>query len=476
MRYLLRASLALAACAAAFPQPSSIAHNPEVVGAIQVLDSWLAAMVESREEPGLSIAIVYDQDIIWKKGYGFANAAKKLPAAPSTLYRIGSVSKLFTATSIMQLRDLGKLRLDDPVSQYLPWFRVQPSHPDDVPITIRQLLTHTSGMPRELPLPYWNDLKFPSREEMMRLMPSEHAVVPPETEFKYSNLALAIVGEVVAAVSGEPYPRYVQDHILTPLGMSATRIVPDPATPGLALGYRKRVPGKPREIEDFIDARALTPAANIASNVEDLAKLVSLQFRGGPSGGPQILKGSTLREMHRVQWLQPDWQSGQGLGFWIHRAGSQVRVGHDGAVPGYKSQVDFSVPDKFGVIVLINGYDAEPMFYTNQAFSIVGRAVAAATVQPKPKPVADPAWAKYVGTYSWKHVDAQILVVNGELTMISPDASNPWDSRVRLAPIGQDTFKMVGGSMDGELLKFDVNAAGQVTRLTAGSYYRIRQP
>ncbi len=223
----------------------------------------------------------------------------------STLFRIGSISKLFTATAIMQLRDTGKLRLDDPVSSQLSWFQVKSAAPDAPAITIRHLLTHTSGLARELPLPYWNDLRFPTRAEMIRLAPMQPAVLAPETKFKYSNLALAIAGEIVAAVSGEPYERYVAEHILQPLGMRSTRVTPDRLTPGLAMGYRKRVPGQPREVEDFIDAGGLTPAANIASSVEDLAKFASLQFRDRPAGGAQILRGSTGRQGRA-------WASGSG--------------------------------------------------------------------------------------------------------------------------------------------------------------------
>ncbi len=449
--------------------------GPGVAAAIQVLDAWIEALVASRDEPGLSIGIVHDQDLIWAKGYGFANRETRERTTPATLYRIASVSKLFTATAIMQLRDAGSLQLDDPVSKHLAWFRLNNVQPDAPVITIRHLLTHTSGMPRELPLPYWNDLKFPTREQMMTLLPTQDTIFPPEVEYKYSNLAMAIAGEVVAAVSGEAYPRYIEKHVLAPLGMRATRVEPPPSLHGLAVGYRKRVSGEPREVEDFIDARALTPAANLASNVEDLAKFVSLQFRDGPAGGAQVLKGSTLREMHRVQWLRPDWQSGQALGFWIRRVGQQVRVGHDGAAPGYKSQVETAPADKFGVIVLINGYDADPLFYVNQAFAIVGPAVAKAAEATRPAPVADPAWSKYVGVYTWKHVDVEIMVLDQELTMIVPDASNPWESRVRLTPVGLHTFRMIGGSNSGELLKFDVDQAGNATKLTAGSYYRIRK-
>jgi CubicO group peptidase (beta-lactamase class C family) len=454
----------------------SMAQRPGVAAAIQVLDAWLQAEAAARDEPGLSIGLVYDQDLVWAKGYGLADRERNQPASPSTLYRIASVSKLFTSTAIMQLRDAGKLQLDDPVAKHLSWFTPTTADPDAPVITIRHLLTHTSGLPRELPLFYWNDLQFPSREEMMRLVPQLATILPPETQFKYSNLALAITGEIVAAVSGEAYPQYIEHHILRPLGMQSTRVTPDAATAGIAVGYRKRVPGQPRETEDFIDCRGLTPAANLASSVEDLAKFVSLQFRDGRAAEGQILKGSTLREMHRVQWLRPDWQSGQGLGFSVRRVGSQVRVGHDGAAPGYKSLVEFSSADKLGVIVLINGYDADPQFYVNQAFAIVGPAVATAVEVPKSAPVADPAWSNYVGTYTWKHVDVQVMVLNGELTMIVPDAANPWESRVRLAPIGPNIFKMAGGSNSGERVTFEVDETGTATKLIAGSYYRLRKP
>jgi D-alanyl-D-alanine carboxypeptidase len=454
---------------------TTIAQKPAVAGAIQVLDKWIHAAVASRDEPSLSIGIVYDQDLIWAKSYGFANIEKRVPATPATLYRIASISKVFTATAIMQLRDAGKLQLDDPVSKYLPWFKVKEPQPDSPPITIWNLLTHTSGLARELPPPYWNDLKFPSREEMMRLLPQEPAILPPGSKYKYSNLALAIAGEVVAAVSGEPYEQYIQNHILKPLGMTSTLVVPDRAAPGIAVGYRWRVPGQPRAAEDFIDARALTPSAGLASSVNDLAKFVSLQFREGAAGGSQILKGSTLQEMQRVQWLRPDWQSGQGLGFGIRHVGQEVRVGKDGVAPGYKSLMEWVPTQKYGVIVLINGYDAETTYYVNQALALLGPAIAQVATRTKPAPVAPAEWSKYVGTYTWKNVDAEIMIVNGELVMISPESATPWESRARLVAVGPHTFRINGGGNDGELLTFDVDENGNATKFTAGNAYRMRK-
>jgi hypothetical protein len=140
-----------------------------------------------------------------------------------------------------------------------------------------------------------------------------------------------------------------------------------------------------------------------------------------------------------------------------------------------RSQVEMVAAEKLAVIVLINGYDADPLFYANQAFTIVGPVMASATKPPKPAPAPNTAWSSYIGAYMWKHVDVKIMVLDGELTMIVPDASNPWEARVRLTPVGPHTFKMTGGSMDGELLQFKVDQSGRARKLTAGSYYRIRK-
>ena len=144
---LRRLALAFAAtvvlaclCAAAQTPPAErppLARNPGVAAALTVLDSWIDATVAQREQPGLSIGVVFDQDLIWAKGYGFADLERRLPATPGTLYRIASISKLFTATAVLQLRDAGKLRLDDPLSQHLPWFSIHKNYEDGPPITVR---------------------------------------------------------------------------------------------------------------------------------------------------------------------------------------------------------------------------------------------------------------------------------------------------------------------------------------------------
>jgi D-alanyl-D-alanine carboxypeptidase len=472
-RFVVTVAAILAWTAPCPAQPAAdrhaLARQPEVAAALTVLDAWIEATVTQREQPGLSVGIVYDQDLIWAKGYGHAELERRIPATPTTIYRIASISKLFTATAIMQLRDAGKLRLDDPISQRLPWFSIKKTYEGGPPITVRHLITHTSGLPREVSGVNWSDLTFPSRDDMLRVLPGQETVFPPQTEWKYSNLGVSLAGEIVAEVSGEPWAQYVERHILRPLDMTATRALPARDMPGLAVGYVRRVPGRARDVEPFVEMGAESPAANVASNVEDLAKFVSLQFRDGPVGGPQILVGSTLREMHRVQWLRPDWQSGWGLGFSVRRVGDQVRVGHSGNLPGHRTQVEIAPAQKLGVIVLANANDGDPLRYVDQVFRLVSPAVARAVGGSATPRVADPAWQRYVGRYAWKFAERQVEILNGELTMIAPEDDNPWNSRVILKPVGPHTFRIVAPGFSfgpiGELLTFEIDADGKVARI-----------
>lgn len=463
--------------------PSSLQQHPDVADAIKVLDAWIEATVASRELTGLSIGIVHDQELVWAKGYGFADLERNIPATPSTVYRIASITKVFTATAILQLRDAGKLQLDDPVGKHLPWFKIQNPFPESPPITIRHLLTHTSGLPVESSGVNWNELKWPTRENMIRLLSEQEAVFPAGTQYKYSNLGYAILGELIAAVSGKPYAQYIEDHILTPLGMTSTYVFPEPNTPGLAVGYRRRKPGAAREAVAYLNRNAEIPAVaagNLATSVEDLAKFASLQFCDGACRSGEILTPWTLREMHRVQWMRTDWASGVGFGFEsVRRVGNQVRVGMEGALPGYEGTLEIAPADKLAVIVLTNASDGDSGRYIDQAFAIVTPAVSQASAPPKAIPAPDPAWEKYVGTYAWDqnyHEFARVLILNGELTLIFPEDEDPWASRVRLIPVGAHRFQMVRqGESHGEMVEFEFDLGGRVTRLKLTGEYWLRQ-
>lgn len=455
----------------------NLLSHPEVVSNIDLFASWVESQMAYSQQPGISVGIVYDQELVWSKGFGFANIAEKIPATPQTIYRIASITKLFTSTAILQLRDAGKLQLDDPVQRHLPWFSIKSKFEDAPPVMVWHLLTHTSGLPRESSFPYWTTAQFPSREQMIKALPSQPAIFPTETEWKYSNLALSIAGEIVAAVSGLPYTDYIEQNILTPLGMKNTFVKTiDEKHPLLAVGYGRRLPDNTRKISLFEDCAGISPAANIATNVEDLARFAMLQFRSGPAGGSQILRGSTLKEMHRIHWLDPNWVSGWGLGFHIERLKGKTFVGHGGSLMGYRTSLLTIPEDKIAVIVLTNADDGDPAKYSQKAFEWIAPAILKNASPRQEAKIPDPTWSKYLGRYRSLWGDEQILIYNGELIAIYPNLPDPLDDYMRLIPVGENTFRMQsknGYSGKGELAVFELDENGKVIRFKTGDNYTL---
>ncbi len=448
-----------------------VKENPDVQVAIDVFDAWIQHRVYKQEIPGVSVGLVYDQELIWSKGYGYANLEKKIPATPSTAYRIASLTKLFTATAILHLRDAGKLQLDDPVFKHLNWFHLNDRHGDSPVITIRHLLTHSSGLPRELEALYWDNMEFPDRDTFIKMFQESSTILARETKYKYSNVAYAILGFVVEAVSGKTYADYVTNCILKPLGMTSTAVLPSPNMQGLATGYKYRQPGRPRMVEPFTDKKAMVSAGNIASTVEDLAKFLSLQFREGPAKGMQILKGSTIKEMHRVHWLSYDWSVGRGLGWSVKRVNGQTRIRHTGYVPGHTSIISAAPVGKFGVVVLINAGDGGPVEIAKQAWTLVAPVIKRAVETKVEIPMVDPSWRKFVGIYEWFDGSVlQVMLLHNELALVDPDSDNPWEDRVRLKNIYNNTFKMLNQWQEGELIRFETNENGEITRIIMPGY------
>jgi CubicO group peptidase (beta-lactamase class C family) len=408
---------------------------------------------------------------VWSAGFGRACLDPARPATPDTLYRIASITKLFTSTAIVQLRDAGKLRLDDPIVEHLPWFAIEQAHADAPVATIRHLLTHTAGLPREAGSPYWTDGNFPTPEEVRARLPGQQTALPTETEWKYSNLGLTLAGEIVAAASGRPYADYVRAHVLEPLGMCRTFVATPPAGhPDLAVGYTRRLPAGTRQAAPFTDGRGITPAANMTTCVTDLARFAMLQFRDAPAGGAQVLRGSTLREMQRVHWLEPDWEAGWGLGFRVTRVKGKTYVGHGGALRGYRTILHLCPADRIGVVVLTNADDGNPPLFADKAFQWVAPEIVKAA--PAAPAAALPAgWERYAGRYRSAWADVQVLVVDGRLALLDPSLPDPMLSVTWLHPVSEHTFRAEtrnGFGSHGEPVVFEPGDDGRVRRLHVG--------
>jgi D-alanyl-D-alanine carboxypeptidase len=459
---------------AAVALASGLPDNPDVKGAERLFSAWLQGQIAYRGLPGIVVGVVSDQELVWAAGFGFADTAAKLPMTPQTKFRMASHSKLFTATAVMQLREQGKLRLDDPVSKYLPWFQPKPAEPGDPPITIEELLTHSSGLPREA-ADHWTTYNFPTQEELIKLIPARQAPFSPEVRWKYSNLAYTMAGMIVETVSGEKWAVYVQKNIFTPLGMTSSSV--DQNASGLAVGYGRRMPDGSRNIMPFVDARGMASATGITSNVEDMARFVSAQFRTGKMSSSQILSTGSLREMHRVRVLENNWTRGNAIGFAVSREKDKVYIGHGGGYPGYTTQTWIQLDSKVGVIVLTNTTDSNPSDIAMQLMNTVGDAVAkASTPAPKP-PQWDPSWTRFAGLYRSRNGDQQVIELNQRLVIIVPDGPN-LDNPIRLEPLGNGLFRYVapvGGGPVGETVRF-VEQNGQVTRMITGDSFADRVP
>ncbi len=337
-------------------------NQPEIKGAISAIDAYVEGIQIYENIPSISIGIVHDQDILWKKSYGYSNLESKKPANSDTLYSICSISKLFTAIGIMQLRDAGKLSLRDSVEEHLDWFDIQNVHKKGGSATIESLLTHSSGLPRESAFDYWDgpDFAFPSRNEIINRLELQKTLYPAETLFQYSNLALTLAGEIIQEISEQEYQQYINQKILKPIGLSNTKTYypKDLFGKQMAIGYSGiHRDGKRDPVEPFF-TKGITAAAGFTSSVNDLAKFASWQFKLLSDDNENVLKANTLREMHRVHWVNPDWSVTWGLGFNVRRSDDITVVGHSGGCPGYITQFILVPKQKIAVIALTNAGDA----------------------------------------------------------------------------------------------------------------------
>lgn len=440
--------------------------NDKAASGLRVFESWVDSQMAYSGQPGLSAAFVHDQEVVWSKGFGHSDTENNVEARPDTIYRVASISKLFTATAIMQMRDKGKLDLDDPIREYLPWFNLKNEKGH---IKVVNLITHTSGLPREAAGPYWTDNIFPSVEELKTSLTGQVHILPPWRKWKYSNLAVSLAGMIVEEVSGQEYTRYVKENILDPLEMRDSYMETLPEIhPKLAKGYGRRLPDGSRSISPFTECNGITPAANLATTVMDLAKFAMLQFREDEKTG--VLKGDTLREMHRIHWIDPKWNMGWGLGFSLVRLNDKTYHGHGGAVKGYRTNLRISLEDKTAVIVFTNADDGEPLKYVEKAFSWVGHLIPEdpETVEP-----IDETWHEYTGKYRNEWRDMEVIEYNSGLIMVTPSLLDPMFDPTKLEHIEENRFKMVssGYGSHGEEVMFEREEDGKVFRIWTGENY-----
>jgi CubicO group peptidase (beta-lactamase class C family) len=444
---------------------------------------WLDAERAYQQIPGLSAAVIQDQKVLLSEGFGYADVDSKKPATPDTLYSICSISKLFTSIAVMQLRDAGKLRLDDPVGRHLSWFTIKRSQPQAPEITVEGLLTHSSGLPRESDFPYWTgpDFSFPSRDQIIQRLSSQETLYPAETYFQYSNLGLTLAGEIVSATSGEKYGEYVRKHILDPLGLRSTvPEMPEKERGGrLATGYSARRREGPRVPVSFFTAKGIAPAAGFASTANDLARFASWQFRLlDRKGDEAVLRTNTLREMQRVHWVDPDFETTWGLGFSVWRNENKTFVGHGGSCPGFRTQLLLKPDEKVAVVLMANAQGVNTTELAQRVYEIVAPTLKPSLKEDEPRENPAPDLSRYTGGFeSGFGGETAIFEWEDGLAALSLPSSNPMRDLTKLKKVGEHSFRRVRKDEAlGETIVFEMGPDGKASRLIwhSNQYRRVR--
>jgi CubicO group peptidase (beta-lactamase class C family) len=436
--------------------------TPEVATA---LDRIARDRQRKHRVPGLYAGIARHGELAWGAGIGAADIADlDTPPGPDDQFLIASNTKTFTAVLVLQLRDEGKLSLDDPLDKHLP----EVTHGG---VTIRSMLAHASGMQREPVGDVWDTLECPDREQLLAGFNEAERVHKPHHLFHYSNLAFAVLGEVVARLDGRSWAESLQARILDPLEMRRTTVgFSGRSVTGYFVPPYTDVPIP----EPVMDQKALAPCGALASTATDLAKWSG--FVAEPV--EDVLAPDTLEEMLQPQILSEPvrWEAAIGLGFMLVRSGNRVFAGHTGGMPGHISGLFTDRESGTGALVLMNDTAApDPA-----AFAIE---LANHAIEHDPEP--EPAWrpgppvpdelADLVGLWFSEGRPFVFSVREGQLEARAQDLPKHLPS-ARFRQLGPDLYRTEVGRESGELLRISRDADGRPVSMHWATYLVTRAP
>lgn len=367
-QYHTRWCLALAAAAFLTSVAAGTSPDPTQLHAV---DRLFAQEYAAHPLGSLTVGVVQGKRLVWTKSYGFADELNRTPATRDTVYRIGSITKQFTAVMLLQLVASGKVRLSDPVVEYYPEIEKLEGWPPARPITLLELATHRGGLAREPdgclgraahdcqyqigPVATWE-------RTLEAALPHVKIESPPGSAFSYSNVGYAILGAALAKAADVPYTRYITENIFEPLGMTHTGFEPDAdMRRNLAKGYIRLPTGYDSKsaASELVEGRGYkVPNGAIFTTVGDLARFVSFEMGDGPQ---DVLKRDVLRANHERSFathssLGLDHAQGvsYGVGFAKMTVNGHIVMGHDGDVAGYSAVALFDPDRHIGIICLRN--------------------------------------------------------------------------------------------------------------------------
>jgi CubicO group peptidase (beta-lactamase class C family) len=404
----------------------------------------------------VSARVVARGGTVLELAIGVADDGEGRDATPDTQYRIGSITKTFTAAAVMTLADEGKVGLDEQLARYVP-------AAGDRPLTIRRLLAHASGLQREPVGHVWETFEFPTMEELLASLDQAEQVLDPGTYFHYSNLAYALLGQVVAEASGTPYERFVEERLLGPVGLPRTGF--DSAEPAARGYYVDPYSGMLRPEAHLRRIDGISAAGDLWSTTGDLCSW-----------------GAWLRErepMHAVQVMADvtSWLLAWGLGLILYRRGDRILYGHDGAMPGHLASLVCSREEDVQVCVLTNSSTG-----AGQVMELALKLAETAIEQNPREPELwrghgqpPPEIEELLGAWWEEGEEVLFLWRDAHLEARIPGAPPRVKPSV-FEPEGPDLYRVVSGRERGERLEVVRDDAGAVVKLYWATYPLTRQP
>lgn len=443
----------------------------ELDQALTYIRSWLPYVFERDDTPGATVAIAHKGQLVFSEAYGYANLEKKERMTTDHIFRIASHSKTFTATAIMQLQEKGKLRIDDHLVEYLPWLEY---HTDKrwQHVTIRQLLSHNAGVIRDgSQADYWAlEREFPDEEMFKREILDAELVYDTNVRQKYSNYGYALLGMVIAGVSGSSYIDFVTENIIKKLALSHTTAeLVDESAQKLVTGYTLKDPDAHLPIAHKV-TNGMVAATGFCSTAEDLCAY----FTAHHVGSGQLLNDESKKEMQRVQSItrKPGGRYTEyGLGLDIDYLDDMRLVGHSGGMPGHITHTYFSPKNELVVSVLTNSLGGSSWQINRGILSIIKKFKGSASAKPKHD------LAKFEGKYKslWSTVD--IVVVGNMIYANNAAQWRPFEGAEELEYVDESTLIVKQadmGSSPGEKIIYNkdgsINYAG--IRMIPEAQYR----
>ncbi len=420
------------------------------------------AQAESRL-PSVAAAALRDGELVWSGAVGLADVDSGEEATPDHQYRIASITKTFTAVALMQLRDEGKLALDDPLDRHIPGAVRSP--------TLRFLLSHASGLPREPPGRIWETLTFPTREELVEGLAESEELLAPGAYRHYSNLGFSLLGEVIARVAGMEYERVVDERVLRPLGLTRTTWTPRaPAAAGYFVDpWTDEAIGEP-----VTQGLATASASELWSTAPDLCRWAG--FLTDPDD--DVLARDTVEEMHAFQTMTDleHWTLGHGLALMLMRKGDRVFAGHSGAHLGHLSNVAYHRPTRTGAAVVTNS--SAGVAITALGVDLADAVADAFPADPRAWRPGEPVPEELAGVLGpWWSEGAEFVFRyrEGRLEAQVRDAASGQEL-THFVREDEDRYRAVDGLERGERLLVFRDDHGDVVRLQFAGYPFTRRP